>query len=249
MPNTNAILNSKRAYPDWLKNHTVFKELKKIDKIFPSIGLPNFRESCDIMNTQEALNSSVALGNQLINILTSAHTQLVRKLDVALQSKDKDRNEVCAKAQSTINLMNSLLQSLRYGDYAKVVDGKVVMRLRADIFNEGKNPTFRKDEAILRVINKMRDMCLEHKITFDQIDQLQTFKDFSRSNVPNKKYTMAFSSSGEDGMWDISTVSMRGITSCQAWTAPQSRGLIGSMSSKFVAVIYLASDQDIPWLR
>lgn len=240
------ILNSKRPYPEWLRNHTVFKESARIDKVFPQIGLPNFKEPCDIMNSAEALADATRLGNKLRTEMQTAQRALYEKLDVALKSKDKDRNEVCGKLQSLVNLLNSVVYSIGFGDYAKVVDGRVTMKLRADIFNGDKNPVFRKDEALLRVAGKLREMCVEHKVNFTQIDQLAEFKDFSRTNVPNKKYMVCFSSTGEDGAWDIGTISMRGVTSCQSWNAPQSRGLIGSISSKFCGVIYMASDQEIP---
>jgi hypothetical protein len=242
----NVLEASKRPYPEWLRKHQVFAEMKKIEKIFPRIGLPNFKEPCDIMNTSEALNDAQRLGNRFIAMLQATQNTLQGKLNAALASKDKDRNVVCSNLQSATNLINTLTQYLRANDYAKVVDGRVVMRLREDIFNGDKNPVFKKNEALLRVINKVKDMCAELKTEFGAVDQLDEFKSFSRSNVPNKKYVVVFSSDGDDGLWDMSTISMRGITSCQAWSAPQSRGLIGSLSSKFVGVIYLASDQDIP---
>jgi len=240
------ILNSKRPYPEWIKGHTVFKEVNKIDKVFPLIGLPNFKEPCDIMNSAEAMADATRLGNKLRTEMLNAQRVLYTKLDAALLSKEKDRNEVCNKLQSIINLLNNVVYSLGFSDYAKMVEGRVIMKLRADIFNGDKGPVFRKDEAVLRVVGKLREMIVEHKVEFAQIDQIPEFKDFSRTNVPNKKYMVSFSSSGEEGAWDIGTISMRGVTSCQSWNAPQSRGLIGSISSKFCGVIYMASDQEIP---
>lgn len=240
------ILNSKRPYPEWLRSHTVFKELSRIDKVFPKIGLPNFKEPCDIMNSAEALAEGTRLGSKFVVEMSNAQRLLYTKLDAELKSTAKERGENCAKIQSLINLLNSVIYSLNYADYAKVVEGKVVLRLRADIFAEGKNPVFRKDEAVIRVINKLWDLCEAVKVTMTKTDQYNEFKDFSRVNVPNKKYVIAFSSSGEDGAWDIGTISMRGVTSCQSWNAPQSRGLIGSIASKFVGVMYLASEQEIP---
>lgn len=241
------IRSSKRPFPEWLKTHTVFKEMSKIDKVFPKIGLPNFKEPCEIMNSAEALGDAQRLGQRIVQELNNSQRSLYNKLEAGLKSQEKDRNEVCSKIQSVIDLLGKVIYSMNFQDYAKIVEGKVSMRLRADIFHgESKNPVFRKDEAILRVANKLNDIVVEQKGTFTKIDQIPEFKDFSRTNVPNKKYTLAFSSSGEDGAWDIGTISMRGIASCQAWNAPQSRGLIGSIASKFVGVMYLASDQEIP---
>lgn len=240
------ILNSKRPYPDWIRSHTVFKESNKIDKVFPKIGLPNFKEPCDIMNSAEALAEATRLGNRLVLEMNTLQGKLRNALEVQLKSTEKDRNETCAKIQALINLLANVGYSMSYNDYAKVSEGKVVLRLRADLFSGDKNPVFRKDEAVLRVVNKLWEMADAVKITMIKTDQYQEFKDFSRVNVPNKKYVLAFSSSGEEGAWDIGTISMRGVISCQSWNAPQSRGLIGSISSKFVGVIYLASEQDIP---
>jgi hypothetical protein len=240
------IVNSKKPYPEWLRNHTVFKENNRIEKVFPKVGLPNFKEPCDIMNSAEAMADATKLGNKLRQELTNAQRALYDKLDIALKSKEKDRNETCNKLQLLINLLNNVIYSLGFQDYIKMVEGRVVLKLRADIFNGEKNPVFRKDEAVLRVIGKLREMVVEQKVNFTQIDQMLEFKDFSRTNVPNKKYLVCFSSTGEDGAWDIGTISMRGVTSCQSWNAPQSRGLIGSISSKFCGVIYLSSDQEIP---
>lgn len=240
------ILNSKRPYPEWLRTHTVFKEMSKVDKVFPKIGLPNFKESCDIMNSAEALAGATQLGYRFITEMSNAQRTLYTKLDAALKSTEKDRNENCSKIQSLINLLNNVIYSMNFNDYAKVIEGKVVLRLRGDVFNGDKNPVFRKDEAVLRVVNKLWDMCETFKVVQIKTDQYQEFKDFSRVNVPNKKYMLSFSSSGEEGAWDIGTISMRGVTSCQSWNAPQSRGLIGSIASKFVGVMYLASEQEIP---
>lgn len=242
------IVNSKKPYPEWIRNHTVFKEMDKIDKVFPRIGLPNFKEEADIVNTAEALNAATHLGASMARQLGATKTALYNRLDTALKTNGKERNEMCSKIQSAINLIGAVQYSMQFNDYTKVVDGKVIMRLRGDVFGNDNAPVFRKDEAIFRVINKLRDISLEidPKILFVEVDQMSEFKEFSRINVPNKKYNIVFSSSGENGAWDISTMSMRGIISCQAWGNLQSKGLVGSISSKFVGVIYISSDQEIP---
>jgi len=238
------IINGKRKYPEWIKNHQVFKDMNKIDKVFPKIGLANFKEPCEIMNTAEAKTSATYLGNKIIYELNAFKTKLYSNLETALKSTEKNRNELCCSIQSMISLIDTVAYSLRLSEYIKVEDGKVVMRLRSDLFNGDKNPVFRKDEAVLRVANKLWTELEALGLKPTKIEQYQEFKDFSRVNVPNKKYTVCFSSYGEDGAWDIGTISMRGITSCQAWSAPQSRGLIGSISSRYVGVVYISSDKD-----
>ena len=234
----------KGKYPSWIRNHQVFKDLNKIDKVFPKIGLANFKEPCEIMNTGEAKTAAQNLGNKIFSEMRTAKIKLYSNLETALKSTEKNRNEVCCGIQSMISLLDTVIYSLQANDYIKIEEGKVVMRLRSDLFNGDKNPIFRKDEAILRVAGKIWTELDVLGVKLTKLDQYQEFKDFSRVNIPNKKYTVCFSSYGEDGAWDLGTISMRGITSCQAWTAPQSRGLIGSISSRYVGVIYISSDKD-----
>lgn len=238
------INNPKRPYPEWIKNHQVFRESSKIDKVFPKIGLPNFKEPTVIMNTSEALAEASNLGRKLSSEMTAAKKILFTKLESALKSTEKNRNEVCCKIQSTISLLDTVIYSIGLNDYIKNEDGKVVLRIRSDIFNGDKNPIFKSGESLLRVVGKIWAELDSIGVNLLKIDQYDAFKSFSRVNLPNKKYMVCFSSYDDDGLWDIATISMRGIVSCQAWTAPQSRGLIGSLSSRFVGVIYVESDKD-----
>jgi hypothetical protein len=51
-----------------------------------------------------------------------------------------------------------------------------------------------------------------------------------------------FSSDGKEGAWDIGTMSMRGIRSCQSWNDGEySHCTIGSVIDPFVGIIYLTS--------
>ena len=93
------------------------------------------------------------------------------------------------------------------------------------------------------MLNKLKDM---QPTNYINIDQLQEFKDYSRANVGKSVYNIVFSSTGEDGQWDIATASMRGIQSCQAWNSPQAKGLIGTMTSKYTAIMYMESDASVP---
>src|SRR5271166_1453976 len=165
------IVNSKRLYPDWLKGHAVFKNIGKIDKVFPRIGLPNFKETCDIMNTAEAKADATTLVSALHTAIAAARNDLYTRLDELLKSKDAGRNEKCAQIQSTINLINTVSYAIGYGDYIALDGGKINLKMRSDIFNGDKTPVFRKDEALLRVFGKLREMLLELNVPFEEIDK------------------------------------------------------------------------------
>lgn len=52
---------------------------------------------------------------------------------------------------------------------------------------------------------------------------------------------VVFSSEGSDGMWDMATMSMRGISSCQSWNGCYKRNLIGSIVDPCAGIIYLTN--------
>src|SRR4051812_6543070 len=116
------IINTKKPFPDWLKNHAVFKQTNTVKKIFPSIGLPNFKEETNIMNTAEALAEANRLGGDICaSLRSSVDHYWYTSLDGALKSSVANRNEICGKMQLAINLANSVWRSLRFNDYAKTI--------------------------------------------------------------------------------------------------------------------------------
>lgn len=60
----------------------------------------------------------------------------------------------------------------------------------------------------------------------------------------DKKLKIVFSSAKIDGAWDIATMSMRGITSCQSWTSSRAHHLIGSIIDPCCAIMYITNDKE-----
>jgi hypothetical protein len=57
------------------------------------------------------------------------------------------------------------------------------------------------------------------------------------------KHKIVFSGSGDQALWDIATMSMRGIYSCQRWGNYHSRALVGSMMDPYVGIIYTTNSK------
>lgn len=83
---------------------------------------------------------------------------------------------------------------------------------------------------------------------FSSISEIKKiFPDIGLSNnlektsvdLGDNKYHIGFSSDGIDGLWDIATMSMRGVCSCMHWDNHNSRSLIGSIVDPFLGIIYL----------
>lgn len=78
-----------------------------------------------------------------------------------------------------------------------------------------------------------------HNNMWQALEQYEDFKEFSLLNSNNLK--IVFSADGEEGIWDIATMSMRGIDSCQSWGGQFRNCLIGSMLDPYTGIIYLTS--------
>jgi hypothetical protein len=61
-----------------------------------------------------------------------------------------------------------------------------------------------------------------------------------------KNVTIVFSGSGYKRLWDIATMSMRGVSSCQNWDDPFSRRLVGSMLDPYAGIVYTTTGFNTP---
>ena len=73
------------------------------------------------------------------------------------------------------------------------------------------------------------------------IAEEKVYSEYITENVPNNKLKIVFSADGADGAWDIATMSMRGVKSCQSWDGEYKHCTIGSVIDPFVGIIYLTS--------
>jgi hypothetical protein len=235
------IVNSTKPYPDWLKDHPVFKNLSKLDKVFTRLGLPNMRKEIEICNS-EAKNAAQSLYSKLIQELASRKLSINQIMAGLLLTEGRERNEKLAKLQYVSALVDAVSYWSTRHPAVETIENKASIILRLDVFDGKSNsPLFKKGQSILKIFSFINDLLTEVHITPIKYEDFLEFKNYSRLNIGGTKYDVVFSADGEEGAWDISTASMRGISSCQAWSSPQSRGLIGSVSSKYLGIMYIPS--------
>lgn len=241
--------------PDFIKNHALFKNPVKVQKVFPSIGLPNFRDKANI---DKCLVDVKKEGSYVHNLLRVMVDTLVQVRDLIAYQADRfqylDSKEVREQNRPKLgelynisNLVSNLSSCV--DPYNKDVltgaiqtaDGKIALKLIKDISDNNNKVIFRKDESLFKILNKIKERCATVNVAFAGLEQTDAFKIFSKENIPNKEFSIIFSSEGSDGAWDLATMSMRGIKSCQRWDGDYPRCLIGSILSKFVGIIYLTS--------
>ena len=251
MIETKALFADKnKKWPDWIKNHSVFKKHPNFDKVFPHIGLTNCEESIKIDNVKEATNAAKYLLVDLQKLMNERQTKLagfVKKKE----TPSADRKKMNANRKRKYENCSLLLETLRTDlnkKTAKVittVNGKITLNIPNDVKDINGNVIFKAGEGLFRVYNKVNDLLTDGKfLPMHKVDTIHSFKDFSSKNVPANEFKIVFSSDGCEGAWDIATMSMRGISSCQTWAhggGGNSSHVVGSIVDPFTGILYLTS--------
>lgn len=232
-----------KQYPKKIKDHKAFKTNKTIKKIFPQIGLPNCEKEVDLDNKNDKI---VALTYLITDI-----KQSLNKRQYGL-SKWADKKDIVNNRKVKIDNTKKLLK-----DVQAIVDGninnlfienngKITVNLPKEVKDPiSDKPLFKSGEGLFKVYNKINNALTENKfLPMSKLEDMTSFKKFSSINVPGQKYKVKFSSDGKEGVWDIATMSMRGISSCQSWSQHNSTSVVGSMLDPFTGIIYLQSIND-----
>jgi hypothetical protein len=228
--------------PAFLAKNKVLLSFDKVSKVFPGLGLPNCKEDAIIDNSRIIVASASVLINMFVSIFNDARYRINNKRYEIIPDKTKQE----------LNNWNTLLYKMSTSLYVNDAggftaihndDGKISLKLPYDIAIPNTSITFKKNESLFKVYNKVYRGLQELNcgITIEKLDSMLEFKRFSSDNLPSNHFQIVFSSDGVDGLWDIATMSMRGISSCQSWTGGQRNALVGSLVDPFVGVIYLTS--------
>jgi hypothetical protein len=261
-------LLKEKKWPKWFANHPIFKETVKISKVFPGIGLPNSSKEIEIDNSKVAARAAAnmligirfeirASKTKLANIIngkalvsTKQSAGIIKKLLKKKTNKQLAFDDLETDIQSKIgvcfNNFDAIVRQLSEAKNKPITsnNGRITINLVEDVLldKNSKVATYRAGESLFRVYNKLNQLLAECNLPqMRQMEAFPQFKKFSTENVPNHKFKIIFSSDGADGAWDIATMSMRGIQSCQSWGGGYSHCLIGSVSDPFVGIIYLTS--------
>ena len=208
---------SKKDFPNEIKKHYVFKTVKTIKKIFPEIGLANCEKEIDIDNSDHIRKCANDFIHNVKYYFEDGQIRIYPDVLV------KDLCILVGRSLNNKCIINN--------------DGRITLNLTKDIKQNNKI-IFRKGESLFKVYNKILNMAPSY---LPSIENIFGFKQFSQANIPPVKSKIVFSSDGVDGLWDIATMSMRGITSCQSWGKEYSERLVGSMIDPFTGIIYLTS--------
>lgn len=232
-------------YPEFVRNHKAFKSITEIKKVFPHIGLSNCEEEIAIDNSQEVIASATYLINAISHEVSQRHHKLVnfgeKKTKPGIKRMKVDRK---AKFETCSTLLAAVKDALTKQSKQTITNnnGRITLNLPIDIKGKDEKAVFKSGEGLFRVYGKLNEMLRDGRfLPMPKIEEMAWFKDFSSKNIPSIKHKIVFSSEGIEGIWDIATMSMRGIQSCQTWGGTNSYHVVGSMIDPFTGIIYLTS--------
>jgi hypothetical protein len=239
MTDTKTIFNEKK-FPTFITGHPVFKTFKEVRKVFPEIGLPNTETEVEVDNKKEAKDAASLL-------LTEINAAINKRL-VSIDKYATKKSDMKAKRKKKFDNAKQLLTAVKANitksraKFLIINNGRITINLPTDVSDIDNKVAFKGGEGLFRVYNKLNETLRDgHFLAMPKIEDFYQFKEFSTKNVPALKYKVRFASDGSEGAWDIATMSMRGINSCQTWGGGNSTHIVGSIVDPFTGIIYLTS--------
>lgn len=101
-----------------------------------------------------------------------------------------------------------------------------------------KLPPFLKTHGVWNNIKRI-------KKPFPEIGLPNCLEKLNHPSYPNRY--IGFTSSGIKGLWDLATMSMRGVCSCMHWKNNHSIHLVGSVTCPFLGMVYLSDNTLTPY--
>ena len=220
-------LAKEKSLPVWMTKHPVFKSIDKIEKVFPNIGLPNCSEPCGLIG-----NFALEEAKKLLAAMVG---EIRAPLDFFAANDYIDQISI-------IEQFDTLFCD-RANDFISYAKGEIVLKLPEDIIVNGI-VRYNKNTPLFAVYAQLAYDFSRLGGILPMLEKLSGYKDFNMNNVSSDNSSIVFSSDGVDGLWDIATMSMRGISSCVRWAGPHKLTLIGSIADPFTGIIYLTSGKN-----
>lgn len=227
-----------KKFPNWFADHPIFKKVDKIKKVFPSIGLPNSEEEIQVDNIAPAKEAA----RQLVAAVGSNISRRIEGLEKYIAKKPEMTAARKAQGDKCLLMLKGILALMNNKPaFIGNVNGRFTLKMPSDIVVNGE-AIFRETQSLFRVYNRLNEYLSDgHFSKMTKLEEMYQFKTFSTENVPNNKFKIVFSADGADGLWDIATMSMRGVKSCQSWDGEYKHCTIGSVIDPYVGIIYLTS--------
>ena len=234
-----------KKYPKFIKEHLIFKAYQEVDKVFPKIGLDNCKvDTKTVLYHYDGMPAALAQVKQL--------KQRISNRLISLRQCSTNYNEWLyngnannvihsdvwrAARSSAIAILASLNRDMAADPKSFIKRTKSTTKFILPKLYEHGTLSLRKGQQIVGEMRRLHDATrmTSHGYTLPDL----SIRDVQASVPIPARSKIVFSSTGKNGFWDMATMSMRGITSCQHWGNDHAYGLIGSMIDPYAGVVYI----------
>jgi hypothetical protein len=217
-------------YPDFIRNHHIISDKSIPEKIFPSIGLENSNKAFKLKSSIDIKSElEIYLKDEIYPLLVSVSRKLSKSIEYRSKNYLFYANSDNKECKSRIDTIIKLI--------------KINPSLFVQKSNNKYNLVIPNIGCLFTELKKIQQKYI-NTINLDEFENIEidSFNDLIALQQSNLK--ISFSSSGNKGAWDIATMSMRGIESCQNWDSPHRVALIGSLLDPYAGVIYISRNND-----
>lgn len=223
-------------YPHFIRKNKFFKKNEIPSKNFEELGLSNTYskiKSDAISNIENAK----AFKNKIACHIVNAANQIAK-----ISKYTPDR------------FAYYRFNSPEAANESKEATVKLLLELAAKL-SDDSTIIIKKSSSSVKLIDSFYAILLqaanesEKHLIDGQLCKMLNYCDNQKSlykywELPNDEMKVVFSSKGNQASWDIATMSMRGITSCQRWDHSMAKHLIGSIVDPNAAIMYLTNGKD-----
>jgi len=236
-----------KKYPPFIRSHKVIKSFARQEKVFPKIGLKNCEKAFDLGEEQEIgilfyLDQlRQLLANEAANQVDSSYNDGYGWVyDQYLTVKEQFR--------AAIKTITDGLES-NPRTFISQKNNKTTLILPVDLTAFEKQ--FVQGQDLFFVLRGIREIAGTPALGYagygplalTRMDSLFGAMN-SFENVLNvNDLKVVFSGSGGKGLWDLATMSMRGVSSCQRWGNKHAKALAGSMVDPYAGIIYITNNK------
>ena len=226
--------------PSFIKDAPVFKTMDKIEKVFPKIGLPNIEEPIAAKRPSRTVDEALVQLEKISKTLETKKNTLHKAGNTyktysyygSVRMKERPK-EWIAEKNSLVSLLGTLVSSMKKNPRAFIKGTRHAKLVIPTKISAGRLTLNKGDLATqLTGINKKLKARIKLPLRSLERERGKAMSLFDKKIV--------FSSDGEKGAWDIATMSMRGISSCQRWDGSYKQCLIGSVADPFAGIIYVS---------
>lgn len=229
-----------KQYPEFIRTNKVIQAFEKQEKVFHKIGLRNCSGVFTLGKYEEdAIDDYLDKLQQLLinEVAIQEDTSGIDGYGIPYFDCNGDNKRAFRNAAS-------ILTEAIEKDPASFVSkkrGKISLALPFEFKTTWQ--TYPKGHDLFKAIQS-----LISNSTVNTLDRMKSLFDEHNSfdHVLKKNgLRIVFSGNGGKGLWDLATMSMRGINSCQKWGNVHANALVGSLIDPYAGIIYVTDNKKL----